>query len=76
MAIVDMNEHGSSPILVNAAAFIGSDRRNRESVPCDVLREEGIQILVRTQFPYRVFETWVNREWVDRDVSTPESRPY
>lgn len=52
-------------VQVNAAAFVGSWLRNKESIPCEVLEMEPGRIHVRTQWPYRMFTMWVNNEWIE-----------
>ena len=50
--------------LVNVAPFIGSVLRSDESVPCEVLDVDGIQIHVRAEPPYRGVSLWVLSSWV------------
>ena len=59
-------------VLVNVAPFIGSARRNKDSVPCDVTGVDGTQIRVTTDFPYRKVDLWVQASWVDERVERAE----
>lgn len=52
-------------VLVNVAPFIGSIMRCEESVPCEVLDVNGIQVRVRAEPPYRGVSLWVLSSWVD-----------
>jgi hypothetical protein len=52
-------------VLVNLAPFIGSLRRQRESVPCRVLAVDGRQVEVLTEFPCRDCSLWVASSWID-----------
>jgi hypothetical protein len=52
-------------VLVNVAPFIGSIMRAVESIPCEVLEVDGIQVHVRTEPPYRAVSLWVLSSWVD-----------
>jgi len=52
-------------VLVNVAPFIGSIMRSNESVPCEVLDVDGIQVHVRAESPYREVSLWVLSSWVD-----------
>jgi hypothetical protein len=52
-------------VLVNVAPFIGSVMRGNESIPCEVLDVDGIQVHVRAEPPYRGFSLWVLSSWVD-----------
>ena len=66
-----MDSRVCDSVLVNVAAFTASRFRNREAIPCDVLEVEADRLLVRTRPPYRVFTTWVSKEWIeDADRST------
>ncbi len=55
-------------VLVNLAPFIGSIRRNRSSVPCEVLDVSGEQIEIRTHAPHREFDLHVHRDWVEQKL--------
>jgi hypothetical protein len=52
-------------VLVNVAPFIGSVMRSSESIPCEVLDVDGIQVYVRAEPPYRGVSLWVLSSWVD-----------
>ena len=52
-------------VLVNVAPFIGSVMRGGESIPCEVLDVDGLQVYVRTEPPYRGVSLWVLSSWVD-----------
>ena len=52
-------------VLVNVAPFIGSVMRCDESIPCEVLDVEGIQVHVRAEPPYRAASLWVLSSWID-----------
>lgn len=52
-------------VLVNVAPFIGSVMRCDESIPCEVLAVEGIQVHVRAEPPYREVSLWVLSSWID-----------
>jgi hypothetical protein len=52
-------------VLVNVAPFIGSIMRGNESIPCEVLDVDGIQVHVRAEPPYRGVSLWVLSSWVD-----------
>ncbi|MFZ1935235.1 MAG: hypothetical protein WCB27_10955 [Thermoguttaceae bacterium] len=52
-------------VLVNVAPFIGSVMRGSESIPCEVLDVDGIQVYVRAEPPYRGVSLWVLSSWVD-----------
>jgi hypothetical protein len=52
-------------VLVNVAPFIGSVMRCDESIPCEVLDVEGIQVHVRAEPPYRAAALWVLSSWID-----------
>ncbi len=48
-----MNYQEGDQVLVNVAPFIGSVRRNKDSVPCRVIAVHGSHVEVRTEAPYR-----------------------
>ena len=52
-------------VLVNVAPFIGSVMRCDESVPCEVLEVNGLQIHVRAEPPYRPVSLWILSSWID-----------
>ncbi len=52
-------------VLVNVAPFIGLVMRGSESIPCEVLDVDGIQVHVRVEPPYRGVSLWVLSSWVD-----------
>jgi hypothetical protein len=52
-------------VLVNVAPFIGSLRRNKQSVICEVLVIDGDEVEIRTLPPCRDLTLRVERFWVD-----------
>jgi hypothetical protein len=64
-------------VLVNVAPFIGSARRSKDSVPCEVLEVDGTRIRVSTKFPYRKADLWVQAAWIDGrlEEAQPLSEP-
>jgi hypothetical protein len=52
-------------VSVNVAPFIGSVMPCDESIPCEVLEVEGIQVHVRALPPYRAAALWVLSSWID-----------
>lgn len=52
-------------VLVNLAPFIGSVMRGHESIPCEVIEVDGIQVHVRAEPPYRDVSLWILSSWVD-----------
>jgi hypothetical protein len=52
-------------VLVNVAPFIGSIMRSDESILCEVLDVDGIQVHVRAEPPYRPVSLWILSSWVD-----------
>ena len=52
-------------VLVNVAPFIGSIMRGNESIPCEVLEVDGIQVHVRAEPPYRGVSLWILSSWID-----------
>lgn len=61
-----MNVHEGDRVLVNVAPFIASTRRQRSSVPCEVLQVDGGRLLISTQSPYRQVDMWVEECWIDQ----------
>jgi hypothetical protein len=55
-------------VLVNVAPFIGSLRRNRQSVTCEVLAVHGDEVEVRTLAPCREITLRVERFWIERKL--------
>jgi hypothetical protein len=55
-------------VLVNVAPFIGSLRRNKQSVACEVLAIHGDEVEIRTLAPYREVNLRVERYWIDRKL--------
>ena len=55
-------------VLVNVAPFIGSLRRNKQSVACEVLAVDGDEVEIRTLPPYREFTLRIERYWLDRKL--------
>jgi hypothetical protein len=54
-------------VLVNIAPFIGSVMRGNESIPCEVLDVDDIQVHVRAEPPYRNVALWVLSSWIDAE---------
>ena len=52
-------------VQVNVAPFIGSVMRCNESIPCEVIDVNGLQVLVRAEPPYREVSLWVLADWID-----------
>jgi hypothetical protein len=52
-------------VLVNVAPFIGSIVRCDDSIPCEVLAIDGVQVHVRVQPPYRDVSLWVLSSWIE-----------
>jgi hypothetical protein len=52
-------------VLVNVAPFIGSVMRSNESIPCEVLEMDGLQVHVRALPPYRSVSLWILSSWID-----------
>ncbi len=55
-------------LLVNVAPFIGSQRRNRQSVICEVLAVYSDKVEIRTLPPCREFTLRVEHYWIDRKL--------
>jgi hypothetical protein len=60
-----MNIQKGDRVMVNVAPFIGSIMRSNESIPCEILDVDGIQVHVRAEPPYRGVSLWVLSSWVD-----------
>lgn len=65
-----MNLQKGDRVLVNVAPFIGSIMRGDESVPCEVLDVDGLQVHVRTLWPYREVSLWILSSWIDGDLQS------
>ncbi len=52
-------------VLVNVAPFIGSVMRSNESIPCEVIEVNGLQVHVRAEPPYRDVSLWVLSSWIE-----------
>jgi hypothetical protein len=52
-------------VLVNVAPFIGSLRRNKDSVPCRILSVEDGAVEVVTEEPYRPVRIWISASWIE-----------
>jgi len=61
-------------VTVNVAAFIGSPSINPTRVPCRVMDVGPAQLFVRTMLPYRVFNMWVSREWIEEAIGPADCR--
>jgi hypothetical protein len=64
----EMDIHTGDQVLVNVAPFIGSLRRNKQSVACEVLAIHGDEVEIRTLAPYREVNLRVERFWIDRKL--------
>jgi hypothetical protein len=56
-------------VLVNLAPFIGLMTRSKESIPCEVLGVNNLQVHVCTEPPYRQVSLWVPSHWIDSHVT-------
>ncbi|MGA2617672.1 MAG: hypothetical protein ABSF26_08690 [Thermoguttaceae bacterium] len=63
-----MNYHEGDQVLVNVAPFIGSLRRNKDSVPCRVIAIHGSHVEVRTEPPYREVSLRILPSWIERKL--------
>ena len=61
---IDKGDH----VLVNVAPFIGSLRRNKQSVSCEVLAVDGDEVEIRTLPPCRELNLRVERYWIDHKL--------
>ena len=52
-------------VLVNVAPFIGSVMRCNESIPCEVIDVNGLQVHVRAEPPYRDVSLWILSSWIE-----------
>lgn len=52
-------------VLVNVAPFIGSIMRSNESIPCEVIEVNGLQVHVRAEPPYRDVSLWILSSWIE-----------
>ena len=52
-------------VLVNVAPFIGSLRRNEESIPCQVVEANGDWVEVCTEPPYKRVALWIRASWIE-----------
>jgi hypothetical protein len=68
-----MDIQAGDRVLVNVAPFIGSTRRSKDSVPCEVLEVVGTRIRVATEPPYRKVDLWIQATWLDGRVE--EAQP-
>lgn len=64
-----MDLRAGDMVLVNVAPFIGSLRRNKQSVTCEVLEVRGDDIEIRTLAPCREVSITIERDWVDRKLA-------
>jgi hypothetical protein len=62
---MEMEIQKGDRVLVNVAPFIGSIMRSNESIPCEVIDVDGIQVHVRAEPPYREVSLWVLSSWID-----------
>ncbi len=63
-----MDIHEGDHVLVNVAPFIGSLRRNKQSVTCEVLAVRGDEVEIRTLPPCRELTLCVGPFWIDRKL--------
>jgi hypothetical protein len=69
-----MNVRKGDQVLVNVAPFIGSVRRNKQSVTCEVLAVRGDEVEVRTLPPCREFDISIESFWIDRKVESARAQ--
>ncbi len=70
-----MNLQKGDRVLVNVAPFIGSLRRNKDSIPCRVVSVKENSVEVTTESPYREISLWVSLEWIEDLLEADLSRP-
>ncbi len=58
-------------VLVNVAPFIGSERRVKDSVTCEILAVTEDSVQVRPEPPCRGVELWVQTRWIESRLGTP-----
>ncbi len=63
-----MDIHRGDHVLVNVAPFIGSLRRTKQSVTCEILAVHRDEIEVRTLPPCRELTLRVGRFWIDHKL--------
>jgi hypothetical protein len=63
-----MDIYTGDHVLVNVAPFIGSLRRNKQSVACEVLAVHGDEVEIRTLAPCREVVLNIERFWIDRKL--------
>jgi hypothetical protein len=63
-----MDVHEGDHVLVNVAPFIGSLRRNKQSVTCEVLAVDGDEVEVRTLPPCRELTLRIVRYWLEHKL--------
>jgi len=63
-----MDIHKGDHVLVNVAPFIGSLRRNKQSVTCEVLSVHRDEVEIRTLPPCRELTLRVERYWIDHKL--------
>jgi hypothetical protein len=67
-----MNVHKGDRVLVNAAPFIASTRRQEHLVPCEVVEVDGTAVRVVTQAPCRELDVWVQACWIEHVLTEQE----
>lgn len=60
-------------VLVDVAPFIASALPNGQSIPCEVLQVERERALIQTKAPFRIFQLWVERDWIEKSPETIET---
>ena len=61
-------------VSVNVAAFIGAHSKNPTQVPCRIVDIGPTHLFIRTMMPYRVFNMWVGREWIEETRKSSDYR--
>lgn len=63
-----MNLRKGDRVRVNLAPFIGLSTRCGESVACEVLGVDGLQVHVCTLPPCRFVSLWVTGDWIEERI--------
>ena len=59
-------------VRVNLAPFIGSITRSEETIACEVLAADGVQVHVRALPPCRPVALWVLSDWIEGPIAGKE----
>lgn len=65
-----MNFAKGDRVLVNVAPFIGSTRRAKDSVACEIVGAADDLVQVRTEPPCRSVVLWVHSKWIEGKLET------